>query len=87
MKYWKTENIGEWLYVSCPIMDTNIDSFAVKRKLVEELKQIEKSIKSLRGWIGYTKLKNSHIMIMYLKFGAIPYKIEEDRILFKKELL
>lgn len=86
MKYWKTEIVENWLYINSPIMENDLP-FSVRRKLVEELRKIENKIRPLRGWIGYTKLKHAHIMIMYLKFGAIPYKIEKGNIWMKKEIL
>lgn len=86
MKYWETKIVGDWLYIKCPVMEGNL-SFTIKRKLVEELRGIEKRIKLLRGWMGYTRLVHSHIMIMFLKSGAYPYKIEEGKIWFCKEIL
>lgn len=92
-KYWQVKITHvPWAYISCPVMDNSELSFSIKRQLVIELQDIEKNIErenALRGWVGYTKLANPHIMIMYLKQGAIPYKIDviEQKIWFKKELL
>jgi predicted DNA-binding transcriptional regulator len=90
--YWNTEILHDtWVYISCPIMDSQILPFSIKRKIVVQLQEIEKYTKeyNLKGWIGYAKLSNPHIMIMYLKVGAIPYKIDaiEQKMWFKKELL
>jgi hypothetical protein len=91
--YWQIETThNPWAYISCPIMESSELSFSTKRQLVIELQDIEKDIKkdiALMGWIGYARLINPHIMIMYLKLGAIPYKIDaiEQKIWFKKELL
>ena len=89
--YWNTEIIHDtWVYISCPIMENASLSFAIKRKIVTQLKSIERAIQEykLKGWIGYTKLTNPHIMAMYLKLKAIPYEINkaEQKIWFKKEL-
>lgn len=86
MKYWNTEIVDDWLYIYSPVMENKLP-FKTKRKLVEQLKEIEKSIKPLKGWIGYTELKHTHIMIMYLKFGARPYKIKGGVAWFQKEIL
>ena len=85
MKYWKIESIPDWLFISAPIMEKET-SFKINRQLVLEFKEIEEIVKNsnLKGWIGYANLKNLKIMIMYLKVGAIPYKIENENLWFKK---
>lgn len=85
MKYWKIESIPDWLFICAPIMEEKT-SFKINRQLVLEFKEIEEMVKnsSLKGWIGYAKLSDFNIMIMYLKVGAIPYIIEKEKIWFKK---
>lgn len=89
-KYWKIEiTANPWIYLSCPVMDRAELSFSIKRQIVTELQDIEKEVKKdsiLKGWIGYTKLTNPHIMVMYLKCKAVPYNIGKGKIWFKKEL-
>lgn len=90
MKYWNTKVIdNEWLSIYCPVMEKKL-SFGEKRKIFEELKEIEAKIKSsnLEGWVGHTDLKNPHIMVMFTKLKAKPYAIDltNNVIWFKKEL-
>ena len=76
-----------WLFVTAPIADGEL-SMGVKRKLVIELKKLEKEVKPpLKGWIMYAKLTDPHIMILCLKLGGIPYDIKRGVIWFKKEIL
>jgi len=90
--HWKSQFINnEWLWIWCPIMDEDIKDFKTLREIYKELKGIEAGIKAsntVRGWIGYTKLKNAHIMRMYAKLGAVPYKInlKDDNLWFRREL-
>jgi hypothetical protein len=64
--------------------------FGIKRKIVEELRNIENFIinQRLSGWVGYTEVKNDHIMVMYTKLKAKPYAIDLQNklIWFRKEL-
>jgi len=85
--YWNIKPIDGWLYISSPIMEAELP-FNIKRSLVKEFKNIENIIKSkkLKGWICYTSIFNLHIMKMFTKVGAIPYKIEQDNLWFKKDL-
>lgn len=88
MKYWVVKyNTPDWLYIYAPIMEKET-SFKIKRQLVMEFKEIENIIKTskAKGWIGYAKLTDPHIMKMYGKVGAQPYKIDKEFLWFKKEI-
>ena len=64
--------------------------FSMKRKVYAEFKEIEKKVKdSLKGWFGYTELKNINIILMYADQGAKPYEIDQEKklIWFKKGVL
>lgn len=87
--YWNTEVTDNlWLSINCPVMEEGNLSFGVKRRIVEELREIEAQIMNngLTGWVGHTELKNPHIMIMLRKLGAVPYELQDGKLWFKKEI-
>ena len=92
LKYWQVlgENVGGWIFIVCPIMNKPIKEFRVKRGIYKELLNLEKMVvsKGLRGWVGYTRLDNAHIMRMFAKLNAIPFFVDlkKDRLWFKKKL-
>lgn len=72
-------------------MDGEISDFKTKREIVVEIKKIEAAIRqssAVKGWLGYTALKNDHIMRMYTKLGAEPYRVDlkDDNLWFRREL-
>ncbi len=90
-KYWNKGIVDGWLYITCPVMEDAkaMKLFSMKRKVYEELKDIEKELKNseLKGWIAYTGVKNTNMLSILLDQGAVPYKInkEESVIWVKKE--
>jgi hypothetical protein len=90
LEYWKINETFPYLWIYCPIMGGDIESFKVKRKLYKELKAIEKYIKStqLLGWMASTDLKHAHIMKFFAKLDAKPFEVnlKDEKIWFYKNL-
>ena len=91
MKHWKFEDLKNgWVNIYCPTLHEGISDFKTKREVYVELKQIESDLKDagFTGWAAWTYVKNPHIMKMYAKVGAQPYRlnIKQETIWFKKEL-
>lgn len=95
IRYWDIKTVDNWVFIFCPIMEDAVasKSFNIRRQLYVEFKKLEQIINQskdyFKGWIAYTKLENPHIMKMYVKVGANPYKIniKEETIWFKKEII
>ena len=91
MIHWKFENLrNEYVNIFSETINAGIDDFKTKRAVYKELKGIEVALKEagFTGWVAWTYLNNIHIMKMYVKVGAQPYRInlKQETIWFKKEL-
>jgi hypothetical protein len=96
LDHWKIKETFPYLWIYCPIMDGEIESFKVKRKIYKELKAIEEYIKStqpwhypkLLGWMASTDLKHTHIMKFFAKWGAKPFEVKliDEKIWFYKKI-
>ena len=52
--------------------------FSIQKELVKEFKLFEKTLTihpDIIGWISWTKLVHTHMMIIFTKAGAQPYYI------------
>ena len=89
---WRVGRVNDWLFVCCPIMEDAEASrpFAVRRKIIVGLRAIERMIPEmkLKGWMGYTKLQNPHIMKMWANQGGVPFRInvKSEELWFKKDI-
>jgi hypothetical protein len=99
MIHWKIlNNYDGYYHIISPTMAMNdekmFELFGEKKALYKGLKDIENQLKSLNalGWFSDTSTLKPHIMRLFTKIGAIPYRIvtdknpSKDRIWFKKSL-
>ena len=91
MIHWKFENLRNgYANIFCQAITDGISDFKTKREVYIELKEIEAGLKQAGfcGWVAWTYLNNIHIMKLYVKIGAQPYRINltQETIWFKKEL-
>ena len=91
MTHWKFEDLRNgYVNIYSDTINAGIDDFKTKREVYKELKEIESGLKDVgfTGWVAWTYIINPHIMKMYVKVGAQPYRInlKQETIWFKKEL-
>jgi NADH:ubiquinone oxidoreductase subunit len=78
-----------WVQLNSPAMSRGLSSFREKRVVFNEFKTIESLIPdNYNGWIAYTKTDNPHMMRIFTKLGAKPYRIdlEYNNIWFVKNI-
>lgn len=64
-------------------------SFGTKRRILEELKGLERQMLDtfgVVGWLSWTGITDTGVMQMFRKVGAQPYMMTKDRIYFMKRL-
>jgi len=86
--YWEVRCSKNYAFVCCPIMEQQL-SFRTKREIYSELKilELELQMDGREEIVGYTKISNPHIMIMFAKLGYVPFhlSVKKQVLWFKKE--
>ena len=91
MTHWKFQDLQNgYANIFCQAITDGIDDFKTKREVYVELKEIESGLKDagFAGWVAWTKIDNPHIMKLYVKVGAQPYRLnlKQETIWFKRML-
>ena len=91
MMHWKFEDLRNgYANIFSDTINAGITDFKTKREVYKELKEAERGLSEIgfKGWVAWTYLVNTHIMKMYVKVGAQPYRInlKQETIWFRREL-